>query len=124
MGRRIEYAIPPIVRGAILAAEDKRFFSHNGVDYYSLPRVLGKVRVGALPWRLATFGRHDNTSGRAIFAQGKEQPQRNRRPRRQRRRVREASSRRAVPIGTSGLGGTRHNGDAGRSPAARGTSWT
>src|SRR5688572_19176257 len=26
--------IPPIVRDAVLAAEDKRFFSHNGVDYY------------------------------------------------------------------------------------------
>lgn len=39
--------IPPVVRDAILAAEDKRFFSHNGVNYSSLPRVLGKVRVGA-----------------------------------------------------------------------------
>ena len=62
--------IPPIVRDAILAAEDKHFFSHNGVDYFSLPRVLGKVRVGALMGRLATGGRHDNTSGRAIFPQG------------------------------------------------------
>ena len=40
--------IPPIVRDAILAAEDKRFFSHNGIDYFSLPRVFGKVRVGTL----------------------------------------------------------------------------
>ena len=37
--------IPPIVRDAILAAEDKRFFSHNGIDYLSLPRVLWKVRA-------------------------------------------------------------------------------
>lgn len=36
--------IPPIVRDAVLATEDKRFFSHNGVDYFSLPRVLSKVR--------------------------------------------------------------------------------
>src|SRR5687767_10724808 len=36
--------IPPIVRHAILAAEDKRFFSHNGIDYLSVPRVLGRVR--------------------------------------------------------------------------------
>lgn len=51
-----EYAdIPPVVRNAILAAEDKRFFSHNGVDYLSLPRVLGKARVG---------------SGSAMFPQG------------------------------------------------------
>ncbi|HSG01421.1 MAG TPA: transglycosylase domain-containing protein [Vicinamibacterales bacterium] len=41
-----QYAdIPPIVRDAILAAEDKRFFSHNGVDYLSVPRVLAKVSV-------------------------------------------------------------------------------
>ena len=26
--------IPPIVRDAILAAEDKRFFSHNGIDLF------------------------------------------------------------------------------------------
>jgi membrane carboxypeptidase/penicillin-binding protein len=32
--------IPPIVRDAILAAEDGRFFSHNGIDYLSVPRVL------------------------------------------------------------------------------------
>jgi penicillin-binding protein 1A len=62
--------IPPIVRQAILAAEDKRFFSHDGVDYLSLPRVIGKVRVGAWGTRLATGGRRDNTSGRAIFPQG------------------------------------------------------
>jgi penicillin-binding protein 1A len=62
--------IPPIVRDAILAAEDKHFFSHNGVDYVSMLRVVGKVRVGALVGRLVTGGRHDNTSGRAIFPQG------------------------------------------------------
>jgi penicillin-binding protein 1A len=62
--------IPPIVRDAILATEDKHFFSHNGVDYRSIPRVLGKVRVGELMGRLATGGRHDNTSGPAIFPQG------------------------------------------------------
>jgi len=36
--------IPPIVRDAILAAEDRNFFSHNGVDYSRIPRVLSKVR--------------------------------------------------------------------------------
>lgn len=30
--------IPPIVRDAILAAEDRNFFSHNGVDYSRIPR--------------------------------------------------------------------------------------
>ena len=38
--------IPPIVRDAVLAAEDKRFFSHNGVDYFALPRVASKIRLG------------------------------------------------------------------------------
>jgi penicillin-binding protein 1A len=66
-----QYAdIPPVVREAILAAEDKRFFSHNGVDYFSIPRVIGKVRVGAWGMRLATGGRRDNMPGRAIFPQG------------------------------------------------------
>jgi penicillin-binding protein 1A len=66
-----QYAeIPPVVREAILAAEDKHFFSHNGVDYFSIPRVVGKVRVGAWGTRLATGGRRDNLRGRAIFPQG------------------------------------------------------
>jgi penicillin-binding protein 1A len=62
--------IPPIVRDAILAAEDKRFFSHNGIDYFSLPRVLGKVRLGMLAGRLVRGGRHDEVDGAALFAQG------------------------------------------------------
>jgi len=66
-----QYAdIPPVVRDAILATEDRRFFSHNGIDYRSLPRVVGKVRVGAWVTRLATGGRRDNMSGPAIFPQG------------------------------------------------------
>jgi membrane peptidoglycan carboxypeptidase len=62
--------IPPIVRDAILAAEDKRFFSHNGLDYLSVPRVLGKVRVGMLAGRLVRGGRHDEADGVALFPQG------------------------------------------------------
>jgi penicillin-binding protein 1A len=62
--------IPPIVRDAILAAEDKRFFSHNGIDYFSLPRVLGKVRVGMLAGRFVRGGRHDEVEGAALFPQG------------------------------------------------------
>jgi len=62
--------IPPIVRDAILAAEDKRFFSHNGIDYLSLPRVLGRVRLGMLVWRLVRGGRHDELRGSALFPQG------------------------------------------------------
>ena len=62
--------IPPVVRDAIVAAEDKRFFSHDGVDFLSLPRVIGKVRLSAWATRLATGGRRDNTPGPAIFPQG------------------------------------------------------
>jgi len=51
--------IPPIVRDAILAAEDKNFFSHNGVDYSRILRALQKVRVGALATRITRVGRQD-----------------------------------------------------------------
>ena len=61
--------IPPIVRDAILAAEDKRFFSHSGVDYRSLLRVLGTTRAGMLAGRLVRGGRHDE-EGAALFPQG------------------------------------------------------
>ncbi len=62
--------IPAVVRDAMLAAEDKRFFSHDGVDYWSIPRVTGKVRVGALARRLASGARADSRRGPAIFPQG------------------------------------------------------
>jgi penicillin-binding protein 1A len=62
--------IPPIVRDAILAAEDKNFFSHSGVDYSIIPRVLGKVRIGALAARLVGLGGQDEVNGPAIFPQG------------------------------------------------------
>jgi len=59
--------IPPVVRDAILAAEDKNFFSHNGVDYSRIPRLLSKVRVGTLLSRSTRQGR---VNTRAIFPQG------------------------------------------------------
>jgi penicillin-binding protein 1A len=34
--------VPEILREAILAAEDKRFFDHSGIDYRVLPRVVWK----------------------------------------------------------------------------------
>ncbi|HSA55759.1 MAG TPA: transglycosylase domain-containing protein [Gemmatimonadaceae bacterium] len=41
--RMVSYdEVPVILRQAILATEDKRFFSHAGVDYRVLPRVIGK----------------------------------------------------------------------------------
>jgi penicillin-binding protein 1A len=35
--------VPPVVRNAVLDAEDAEFFCHSGVDYASLPRVLWKT---------------------------------------------------------------------------------
>ncbi len=41
--------VPPILREAILSAEDKNFFEHAGVDYGALPRVAHKI--AARSWR-------------------------------------------------------------------------
>jgi penicillin-binding protein 1A len=44
--------VPPVVREAILAAEDKNFHSHSGVDYSVLPRVIVKAVARSLAeWR-------------------------------------------------------------------------
>ena len=42
---------PVILRQAILAAEDKNFFSHAGVDFGALPRVAQKTAVRSLSTR-------------------------------------------------------------------------
>src|SRR5450759_4432592 len=62
--------IPAIVRDAILAAEDKNFFSHSGVDYSGFARVLCKIRFGNLIGRLSRMGRRDAANNSAIFPQG------------------------------------------------------
>ena len=62
--------IPPIVRGAILAAEDKNFFSHSGVDYAGFVRVAYKLRIRDLMGRLTHMGRRDAVNSAAIFPQG------------------------------------------------------
>ncbi len=69
--RIIKYEdIPPIVRDAILATEDKNFFSHSGVDYSVVPRVLGKVRIGSFGARLIGLGRQDEVNSSALFPHG------------------------------------------------------
>ena len=40
--------VPLVVRQAILAAEDKNFHSHSGVDYGALPRVVQKTAARSL----------------------------------------------------------------------------
>jgi len=62
--------IPPIVRDAIIATEDKNFFTHNGVDYSVIPRVLSKIRIGNLAARLTTPRREDEVNRPAIFPHG------------------------------------------------------
>lgn len=69
--RNISYQdIPPVVRDAILAAEDKNFFIHNGVDYSVFPRVLSKIRFKTLKSRLTTLAREDEGNSAAIFPHG------------------------------------------------------
>jgi penicillin-binding protein 1A len=62
--------IPAIVRDAIIATEDKRFFSHGGVDFSVLPRLLGKVRMRALVARVIGFGRQDQVATPVFLPQG------------------------------------------------------
>jgi penicillin-binding protein 1A len=62
--------IPSVVRDAIIAAEDKHFFSHSGVDYSVIPRVLSKVRIRALVARLLGLGQQDENEGPALLPQG------------------------------------------------------
>jgi penicillin-binding protein 1A len=62
--------IPAIVRDAILAAEDKNFFSHSGVDYSGFARVLCKIKLGNLMGRLTRMGSRDAANNSAIFPQG------------------------------------------------------
>jgi membrane peptidoglycan carboxypeptidase len=47
---------------------DKNFFSHSGVDYSAIPRVLGKFRLGALVARF--IQQQDEVNSSALFPQG------------------------------------------------------
>jgi len=62
--------LPPIVRDAILATEDKKFFSHSGVDFSTIPRVLSKVRIGALVSHLTRSAGQEEVNSGGIFPQG------------------------------------------------------
>ena len=51
------HEVPVILRQAILAAEDKNFFSHAGIDFGALPRVLQKTVVRSVDtWRTGDEG--------------------------------------------------------------------
>ena len=62
--------IPAVVREAIVATEDKRFFTHNGVDYSTIPRVLRRVRTATLLARMVGRGPAAEPDAPAIFPQG------------------------------------------------------
>ena len=69
--RNIKYEdIPPIVRNAILATEDKNFFTHSGVDYSVIPRILSKVRIGTLVGRITKLRRENEVNSQPIFPHG------------------------------------------------------
>lgn len=69
--RNIKYEeIPPIVRDAIIATEDKNFFTHNGVDYSVIPRVLSKVRIGCLLPGITKLRRENAVNSQTIFPHG------------------------------------------------------
>src|SRR5206468_2808916 len=63
--------VPPVLRHAILAAEDKNFFAHSGVEYRALPRVLYKTvtsSVGAW-WNGDGFRLHLPQGGSTLTQQ-------------------------------------------------------
>jgi len=62
--------IPTVARDAILAAEDKNFFSHSGIDYSGFARALCKIRLSNLMGRLVRIGTGDAANNSAIFPQG------------------------------------------------------
>ena len=62
--------IPPIVRDAIIATEDKNFFSHSGFDFSGFVRALSKVRIQKLVGRLTQMGQRNEVNNASIFPQG------------------------------------------------------
>jgi len=63
-------SIPVVLRQAILSAEDKNFFSHSGVDYTVLPRMLSKTKLRALISRFKVSESEDASERASVFPQG------------------------------------------------------
>ena len=62
--------VPLVVRQAILAAEDKNFLSHSGVDYAALPRVIQKTAARSLAeWRSGSWPRLRLAQGGSTITQ-------------------------------------------------------
>jgi penicillin-binding protein 1A len=62
--------IPVTLREAVLAAEDKNFFSHGGVDFWALPRVVGKALARSVAATRAASRREGRLRVKVIFPQG------------------------------------------------------
>jgi penicillin-binding protein 1A len=62
--------IPPVVREAVLSAEDQNFFSHSGVDYSVFLRLLAKTNIRALAVHFTSFGGGDASKRPRVFPQG------------------------------------------------------
>jgi penicillin-binding protein 1A len=63
--------VPAILREAVLAAEDKNFLTHSGVEYRALPRVLEKSIAHSLEawWRGDGFRPHFPQGGSTLTQQ-------------------------------------------------------
>jgi penicillin-binding protein 1A len=63
--------VPVVLRQAILAAEDKNFFSHSGVDYRSFPRIVHKAARATLAawWRGGAASRVQLPQGGSTLTQ-------------------------------------------------------
>lgn len=53
--------IPPVLKNALLSAEDKNFFTHSGVDYVALVRVFGKTARRSLGGRRLVLSQGGST---------------------------------------------------------------
>ena len=63
--------VPPVLRHAILAAEDKNFFTHSGVEYRALPRVVYKTATNSIGawWSGGGFRLHFPQGGSTLTQQ-------------------------------------------------------
>ena len=69
--RVVEYPeIPPVVREAVLAAEDKSFFSHSGIDYAALPRVMWKTIASSVTSSWRRSNQEHRLAAVVVFPQG------------------------------------------------------
>jgi len=62
--------VPPVVREAILAAEDKNFFSHSGIDYGAFPRVAWKTITSSASASWSRSTHEHRLAPAVVFPQG------------------------------------------------------